>query len=56
MSKFVFQCINGTSPVQCHDWFKLSHAIHDHSTRSNVANEGLIINNLFVPSASSKNN
>ena len=35
-----------------HDWFKLLHEIHDHSTRSNFnANEGLIINNLFVPSA-----
>ena len=56
VSKFVFKYINRTSPVQFHDWFKLSHEIHDHSTRSNFnANEGLIINNLFVPSASTTN-
>ena len=36
VSKFVFKCINRTSPVQFHDWFKLSHEIHDHSTRSNL--------------------
>ena len=51
VSEFVFKCINRTSPVKFHDWFKLSHKVHDHSTRSNFdANEGLIINNLFVPS------
>ena len=52
VSKFDFKGINRTSPVQFHDWSKLSHEIHDHSTRSNFnAKEGLIINNLFVPSA-----
>ena len=56
VSKFVCKCINRTSPVQFHDWFKLSHEIHDHSTRSNFnANEGLIINNLFVLSARTTN-
>ena len=50
------KCINRTSPVQFHDWFKLSHEVHDHSTRSNFnANEGLIINDLFVPSARTTN-
>ena len=56
VSKFVFKCINRTSPVQFCDWFKLSHEIHDHSARSNFnANEGLIINNLFLPSARTTN-
>ena len=50
VSKFVVKCINRTPQVQFHDWFKLSNKIHDHFTRSNFnANEGLIMNNLFVP-------
>ena len=56
MSKFVLKCINGTTPIQFHDWFKLSHVIHEHSTRSIFdVNEGLSINNLFIPSARTTN-
>ena len=56
VSKFVFKCINRTTPIQFHDWYKLSHVIHEHSTRSNFdVNEGLSINNLFTPSARTTN-
>ena len=56
VSKFVFKCINRTTPIQFHDWYKLSHVIHEHSTRSNFdVNEGLSINNLFIPSARTTN-
>ena len=56
VSKFVFKCINRTTPIQFHDWYKLSHVIHEHSTRSIFdVNEGLSINNLFIPSARTTN-
>ena len=54
--KCVFKCINRTTPIQFHDWYKLSHVIHEHSTRSNFdVIEGLSINNLFIPSARTTN-
>ena len=56
VSKFVFKCINRTTPIQFHDWYKLSDVIHEHSTRSIFdVNEGLSINNLFIPSARTTN-
>ena len=41
-----------TTPIQFHDWYKLT----QHSTRYHFdVNEGLSINNLFIPSARTTN-
>ena len=51
VSKFVFKCLNRTTPEQFHNWYKLNHKIYGYSKRSNFnVNDGIIIN-LFVPSA-----
>ena len=56
VSKFVFKCINRITPEQFHDWYKFNHGIHEDSTRSNFnVNDGIIINNLFAPSANTSN-
>ena len=43
VAKFVFKCLNRNIHVQFHNWYKLNHQIH--------VIEGVIINNLFVPSS-----
>ena len=56
VAKFVYKCLNRTTPEQFHNWFKLYHQLHGHHTRSNFnANDGIIINNIFVPSACTSN-
>ena len=56
VSKFVFKCIYRITPIQFHDWYKFTCGIHEHSTRSNFnVNDGIIINNLFVPSVKTSN-
>ena len=47
VAKFVFKCLN---------WYKLNHLIHGHLTRSNFnVNDGVVINNFFVPSIHTTN-
>ena len=41
--------------MQFHDWCKFTCGTHEHSTRSNNVNDGIIINNLFVPSVKTSN-
>ena len=56
VSKFVFKCIYQITPIQFHGWYKFTCGIHEHSTRSNYnVNDGIIINNLFVPSVNTSN-
>ena len=56
VSKFVFKCIYRLTPEQFHDWYKLTCGMHEHSTRPNFnVNEGIVINNLFAPSANTSN-
>ena len=56
VSKVVFKCINRITSEQFHDWYKINHGIREHSTRSNFnVNDGIIIDNLFVPSANTSN-
>ena len=56
VSKFVFKCIYRITPIQFHDWYKFTCGIHEHSTRSNYnVSDGIIINNLFVPSVKTSN-
>ena len=56
MSKSVFKCLNQTTPEQFLNWYKLNHEIPGYSTRSNInANDGIIINNLLVPSTRTTN-
>ena len=56
VAKFVFKCIHTITPVQFHNWYKLNNQIHEHYTRSNYnVNDGIIINNLFVPTARTTN-
>ena len=33
VSKFVFKCLTRVTPEQFHNWYKLNHEIHHHSTR-----------------------
>ena len=51
VAKFVFKCLNRNIPEQFHIWYKLNHQIHGHQGVS----EGVITNNLFVPSARTTN-
>ena len=56
VAKFVFKCLHTITPVQFHNWYKLNNQIHEHYTRSNYnVNDGIIINNLFVPTARTTN-
>ena len=56
VSKFVFKCLNGTNPVQFHNWFILNYDKYGHRTRSNLnTDNGIIIKNLLVPSAQTSN-
>ena len=55
VSKFVFKCLNGTNPIQFHNWFILNYDKYGHRTRSNFNTDGIIIKNLFVPSARTSN-
>ena len=50
VSKFVFKCINRITPEQFHDWYKSWDWWTFYTSYFNV-NDGIIINNLFVPSA-----
>ena len=56
VSKFVFKCIYQLTPEQFHDFYKLTCGMHEHCTRSNFnVNEGIVIYNLFAPSANTSN-
>ena len=56
VATFIFKCLHHSTPEQFHNWYKLNHLIHEHYTRSNFnVNDGIIINNLFVPSARTTN-
>ena len=56
VAKFVFKCLHTITPVQFHNWYKLNNQVHEHYTRSNYnVNDGIIINNLFVPTARTTN-
>ena len=55
VSKHIFKCINKMAPVNCHNWFKINHERHGNSTRSNINNAGIKINNLFIPSVRTTN-
>ena len=48
VAKFVYKCLNRTTPGQFHNWFKLNHQLHGHHTRSNFnANDGIFINIIY---------
>ena len=53
ITKFMHNCLNKTSPVNFHLWFKLTILIHNHNTRSKyISIDNLITtNNLFIPTA-----
>ena len=52
----VFKYLKRVTPEQFHNWYKLNHEIHRHSTRSNFCvNDRVIINNLFITSARTAN-
>ena len=50
IAKFIHNCLNKTSPVNFHLWFKLTIQIHNHNTRSKyISIDNLITtNNLFI--------
>ena len=52
----MFKCLNGTNPIQFHNWFILNYDKYGHRTRSNFnTGNGIIIKNLFVPSTRTSN-
>ena len=56
VSKFVFMCLYGNTPLQFHNWFTLNYEKYGHRTRSNYnTNNGIFIKSLFVPSARTTN-
>ena len=56
VSKFVFKCLYGNTPLQFHNWFTLNYEKYGHRTRSNYnTNNGIFIKSLFVPSARTTN-
>ena len=53
IAKFIHNCLNKTSPVNFHLWFKLTIQIHNHNTRYKyISIDNLITTyNLFIPTA-----
>ena len=53
ITKFIYNCLNKTSPVNFQSWFKLTVQVHNHNTRSQYINIDKLIttNNLFIPTA-----
>ena len=53
ITKFIYYCVNKTSPVNFQSWFKLTVQVHNHNTRSQYINIDKLIttNNLFIPTA-----
>ena len=53
IAKFIHNCLNKTSHLNFHLWFKLTILIHNHNTRSKyISIDNLITtNNLFIPTA-----
>ena len=53
IAKFIHNCLNKSSPVNFHLWFKLTILIHNHDTRFKyISIDNLITtNNLFIPTA-----
>ena len=53
IAQFIYSCLNKTSPVNFHSWFKLTMQIHSHNTRSQYIEirKSISTNNLFIPSA-----
>ena len=50
ISKFIFKCLNKTSPDLFHSWFNTTSNIHQHDTRSKFANfdDNLNTRTLFI--------
>ena len=53
VSKFIFKCLNKSTPINFHSWYKLTSQIHNYNTRSKFANYQNLIKTrtLFVPTA-----
>ena len=53
ISKFIFKCLNKSTPINFHSWYKLTSQIHNHNTRSKFANiqNQVLTRTLFVPIA-----
>ena len=53
ISKFIFKCLNKSTPMNFHSWYRLTSQIHNYNTRSkfvNIQNE-VTTQTLFVPTA-----
>ena len=56
VSKFVFKCLYGNTPLKFCNWFTLNYEKYGHRTRSNYnTNNGIFIKSLFVPCARTTN-
>ena len=53
VSKFIFNCLNKTNPVQFHNWYLLTSQVHLHNTRSKYVDidNAISTRTLFIPTA-----
>ena len=53
LSKFIFKCLNKTSPINFHTWFILTSQLHTHNTISKFYNIVISVptRTLFIPIA-----
>ena len=53
VSKFIFNCLNKTNPVNFHSWYNTTSQIHNHNTRSKSIDidNSIITRTLFIPVA-----
>ena len=53
LCKFIFKCLNKTSPINFHAWFILTSQLHTHNTRSKFHNilNSVPTRTLFIPTA-----
>ena len=53
IAKFIFNCLIKSTPINFHNWFKLTIQIHSHNTRSKYVDidKSILTRTLFVPTA-----
>ena len=53
ISKFIFKCLNKSTPINFHCWYRLTSQIHNYNTRSKFVNiqKEVTTQTLFVPTA-----
>ena len=57
VSKFIFKCLNKSTPVNFHSWYHLTSVLNRYNTRSKFANldNSIVTKTLFIPIARTSN-